>query len=473
MKKILYSLIAVLAMVMSSCSNDDIEIVKTGGVIVNVNTQGVYNEFGISDDISDLIRDDEYGIKVFSFLYDENGNLLDKKDALQFDYNTVSFTYEKLAQGNYTLLLIETLVDGSTGESSYWKLENVEKLSEIRVAQMRNEVKFPYVLGVCTEQISIDEKNKILSFTPHGIGSMIQFYAFDFAKSNYVDVGFGTDDIIKYYMFNPNLSHSERFYTEKTTSGKFRLRGGNKIDSTPYAQRTLYLLEDVIDYSFRFTENEDDSNNGSWTAYKGNMGHAVLENGKTYYAGFYYVDECNIPMSFFGDEEKFHSWYESSVSKILMPLLYTNWGGAVENVQSFMSLYSMTLGKWGKAELMDDGSYEIDYKGMGKTSMITYSFKAQTTGLFEVDIRYPKTKVTKNEILSYLNENYNFVLSQDDVYMYMSADGKTVASLLSVGNEWNIAFIDMDYLSSLSNNIDIIKPIVPKEFIKTYIRKMK
>lgn len=72
-----------------------------------------------------------------------------------------------------------------------------------------------------------------------------------------------------------------------------------------------------------------------------------------------------------------------------------------------------------------------------------------------------------------MNENYNFVLSQDDVYMYMSADGKTVASLLSVGNEWNIAFIDMDYMSSLSNDIDIIKPIDPNDFIKTYIRKMK
>ena len=50
MKKILYSLIAVLAMVMSSCSNDDIEIIKTGGVTFNVSTQGVYDDFEVSDD---------------------------------------------------------------------------------------------------------------------------------------------------------------------------------------------------------------------------------------------------------------------------------------------------------------------------------------------------------------------------------------------------------------------------------------
>ena len=138
-----------------------------------------------------------------------------------------------------------------------------------------------------------------------------------------------------------------------------------------------------------------------------------------------------------------------------------------------MSLYSMTLGKWGKAELMDDGSYEIDYKGKGKASMIAYSFKTQTTGLFEVDIRYPKTKVTKNEILSYLNNNYNFIVSQDDIYMYMSADEKTVASLLTVGNEWNVAFIDKDYLISQSNEIEIVKPIYPDALLKTYMKKMK
>lgn len=474
MKKILYSLLAVLAMVMSSCSNDDIEVIKTGGVTVNVNTQGVYNEFGISDDISKRIRDDKEGIKVFSFLYDENGNLLTQKESLQFDYNTASFTYNGLAQGNYTLLLVETLVDGSTGESSFWKFENTEKLSEVNVAQLHNQVVFPYVLGVSTEQFSIEGKEQMLSFTPKGIGSMIQFYTFDFAKSDFIDVGFGTDDIIKYYKFNPKLSRSERFYSDKTNSGKFRLRGGEKIGNTPYDRMTFYILENSIDYSFRFTKTEEESAASLWTAYKGNMGHVNLEDGKTYHAGFYYVDESTVPMCFFGeDETEFLSWYNSAVSKILMPLLYTDWGGTVDDVQSFMSLYSMTLGKWGKAELMDDGSYEIDYKGQGKASMIAYSFKTQTTGLFEVDIRYPKTKVTKNEILSYLNENYNFVLSQDDVYMYMSADGKTVASLLSVGNEWNIAFIDMDYMSSLSNDIDIIKPIDPNDFIKTYIRKMK
>ena len=475
MKKILYSLIAVLAMVMSSCSNDDIEVFKTGGVTVNVNTQSVYNEFGMDDIIRDFIRDEnKYGIKVFSFLYDNNGKLLDKKETLQFDCNTASFTYNGLSQGDYTLLLVETIVEAQSGESPYWKFENTESLAEVRVAQKLDNVHFAFVLGACTEHISIDKKDQMFSFTPKGIGSMIKFYAYDFAKSNFVDVGLGTDDRIQYYRFNPKLSHSEKFHTDRTTSEYFRLRGGKKIVATPYSFIPCYVLEDAIDYSFRFTKNEDASNKGEWTYYKVNSGHKVLEEGKTYYAGFYYVDEETVPMGFFGENEAdFNTWYESSVAKILMPLLYTNWGGTVEDAQSFMSLYSMTLGKWGKAELMDDGSYEIDYKGKGKASMIAYSFKTQTTGLFEVDIRYPKTKVTKNEILSYLNNNYNFIVSQDDIYMYMSADEKTVASLLTVGNEWNVAFIDKDYLISQSNEIEIVKPIYPDALLTPYMKKMK
>ena len=131
MKKILYSLIAVLAMVMSSCSNDDIEVFKTGGVTVNVNTQSVYNECGMDDIIRDFIRDEnKYGIKVFSFLYDNNGKLLDKKETLQFDCNTASFTYNGLSQGDYTLLLVETIVEAQSGESPYWKFENTESLAE-------------------------------------------------------------------------------------------------------------------------------------------------------------------------------------------------------------------------------------------------------------------------------------------------------------------------------------------------------
>ena len=117
---------------------------------------------------------------------------------------------------------------------------------------------------------------------------------------------------------------------------------------------------------------------------------------------------------------------------------------------------------------MSDGSYEIDYKGKGKESLISYSFKTQTSGLFEVDVRYSKNTVTKNEIMNYLTANYNYLASQDETYMYMSADGNTVVMFFTVADEWNLGFVDMNYVNSsktaqIKNN--------SKAFLRAYLNK--
>lgn len=163
------------------------------------------------------------------------------------------------------------------------------------------------------------------------------------------------------------------------------------------------------------------------------------------------------------------AWYKSlTTANTLVPDLYMTWKGSVTNVQSFMNGYTMTLGKSGQAVLMSDGSYEIDYKGKGKESLISYSFKTQTSGLFEVDVRYSKNTVTKNEIMNYLTANYNYLASQDETYMYMSADGNTVVMFFTVADEWNLGFVDMNYVNSsktaqIKNN--------SKAFLRAYLNK--
>lgn len=467
MKKILYSLIAVLAMIMSSCSNDDIEIVNTGGVTLNVNTQGVYDEFDIN--VKDIIRDKSDAIKVFSFLYDKNGNLVDKKETMQFTTNTVSHVFDGLPQGNYTILVVETLVDADDGESTYWKFENVDRLDEIKVAQQYDEVLYPNVLGVIAETITVGDNGQSLSVTPKAVGSMIEFYGLNFDKSNYVDVGLGTEDRIEYYMFNPNLSRAERFYTDRTASDTVRIRGSKKIANETSVHRTVYVLENTMDYYPCYTKNDDASSQGVWTHRIPNEQNATLEDGKTYYVGAYYVNDNSSLKCFFGDADGFKTWYTSLTStNSLVPELYMTWGGSVSKAQSFMNGYSMTLGKSGQAVLVSDGSYEIDYKGKGKESLISYFFKTQTTGLFEVDVRYPKNTVTKNEIMNYLTTNYSYVTSQDETYMYMSADGKTVVIFFSVADEWDLGFVDTNYLNS-STSAQIKSN--PKAFLKAYVRK--
>ena len=180
-------------------------------------------------------------------------------------------------------------------------------------------------------------------------------------------------------------------------------------------------------------------------------------------------EKCDA--KFFDNIDDYLTWYNAMpVEKSLVPNLYLTWGGSVSNVQSFMNGYTMTLGKNGQAVSMSDGSYEVDYKGNGKESSISYSFKSQTTGLFEVDVKYAKATVTKEEIQEYLVLNYTYVTSRDEIYMYMSSDGKTVVMFFSLGDEWNLGFVDINELDSGS---DVSVRYNPNDFLKTYIKKMK
>lgn len=88
--------------------------------------------------------------------------------------------------------------------------------------------------------------------------------------------------------------------------------------------------------------------------------------------------------------------------------------------------------------------------------------------MFEVDVKYAKATVTKEEIQEYLVLNYTYVTSRDEIYMYMSSDGKTVVMFFSLGDEWNLGFVDINELDSGS---DVSVRYNPNDFLKTYIKK--
>ena len=56
MKKILFALVALLTIFFSSCSNDEIQISTTlrdYKLTYNISTQGVYDEFGITNSLKE------------------------------------------------------------------------------------------------------------------------------------------------------------------------------------------------------------------------------------------------------------------------------------------------------------------------------------------------------------------------------------------------------------------------------------
>lgn len=456
MKKIIFCLAALFVVFLASCSNDDIEVTQTGGLKINVSTQDVYDQFKSTSDIKDYIRQDGCYVRVMTFLYNKDGNLVDSKQEDIQQLNTVTFDFNNVPSGEYTALTIETVVyQNSKGEvqSPAWSFDDVDKLSTIKATQKLYEIYYPYVIGVSANSISVSE-NTELTVRPQGIGSILQLYYLNFDKSSYIDVGFATDDMIDYYSFNTSLERDSRFHTNLTSKGYTNVRCSKAIEKSNSIHQTRYVLEKSIGYDFCFTKNSTDSNKGTWTYWTSIHGNANLEDGKIYYGAANFIDDNKTLNTYFGDEAGFRSWYTSlSTSSSIVPPLYTTWKSGVSSVQSFMKDYTMTVGKSGQAEKQADGTYAIAYKGKGKEESISYSFTSATSGLFEIDVFYSQKTVTSTELKNYLNQNCTLLTSEGETYMYSSADGKSIVILYPYGenNEyWVVGYVDIDYLNSMS-----------------------
>lgn len=455
MKKIFYAFAVILLGFASACTNDDIEIKKVGklhSLTVNINTQNVYDEFDITSNIRELLRDQDYSIGIFTFLYDSNGNLIAKKASQQYTFNNIAETFNDLLESSYTLVTVETLVDPDLkNQAPNWSFEGTEKLATLQISQDSYEVFYPFVIGVSTFDVIINDGDKSISVTPKAIGSLIQFHFLNFDKSTHVKVGFATNDIIASYRLDPNLSSNDRFSTDLTKSGYINLRCIRDVDSDNIGA-TRYVLESSIQYRYCFIKAEDDGTT-TWTNYKGNVGTVVLENAMTYYGGFYYINSSTVPKSYFGDNSGFREWYTqvttSNNDNGLVPSSVSmNWGGSVTSVQTAMNGYTLTTGSSGRAIIQDNGSYMIDYSGKGKELKILYYFTSATTGLFEADVQYNKSTVSSSEILTYLNANYTYLAEESGIYMYCTSDFKTYVMFFEVNGLWNIGFVDVNYVNN-------------------------
>lgn len=461
MKKVVYALAVALLGLVTACTNDDIEITTVGKLYnlnATINTQSLYDEFEMTSNIREEMRERDFAIGVFTFLYDSNGNLVANNASQQFSFNNISVQFT-LTEGRYTLVTVETLVDpDNDNESPAWSFQGIEKLSSIQISQNIDEVFWHLVLGVSTSDVLIADEEETVTVIPKAIGSLLQLDFFNFDRSTHVRAGFATNDVISAYKLDPNLSRKDRFITNLTQSGYINVRCNREIDSDNIGS-TRYVLESSIDYKFCFVEAED-KGTATWTHYGGNKGSAVLEDGKTYYGGFYYISDTEVPGSYFGDKAGFDEWYDlvttgSNSNSLIPSAVSMNWGGTVANVQSSMNGYTMTLGSSGRAVLQDDGSYSIAYAGKGKESKIIYCFTSATAGLFGLDIQFEKTSVSKNEILALLNKNYIFMVEDSGSYLYMTQDGKAYVVFFDNEGVWDVGFVDVNYLgiSSMKKKI--------------------
>ena len=474
MKKFSYAIIALLSVLYASCSNDEIEITRidpSHDLTLSISTSPLYDAFGRSDYESVWLSSSyNYQLGVFTFVYDEKGDLVEKESSFVKTFQNIRQSFN-LVEGDYTIVTVETLVDADNDyKSDYWVIDDVDKLSTIKLLDNgeENYIYWDGVVGVATQKISITG-DKTESVTPMPLGSLVQIVAMNFDKSSYDFLGFYTKNVPLGRMLSPNAT--ERYiYDEYNERNVWGYRGYfYKDEFSATENTTIYILESgEINWCFG-PSNVVDGHIESWYAYPGTNARYTIEAGKEYQALIRYKGEgagCDAHMGTYSEVLNWYNNLEPIGGNNLIPDLYMTWGGTVANVQSAMNGYTLTTGSSGRAVAQSDGSYMIDYNGKGKESKIIYYFTSATTGLFEADVQYSKTSVSSSDILTYLNSNYVYLTEESGTYMYCTSDYKTYVLFFEINGVWNVGFVDANYLSNSSaksyipfQNVEIPKAV--------------
>ena len=122
----------------------------------------MYDEFDITSSIKDqFLRDESYGIGIFSYIYDTDGMIIDSLKTILSSFTTAVQTLPKLVEGNYTVITIETLVNKDEGNiAESWYVDDVESISTVKLRQKGNTY-WPEAIGVETTNINLDSNKEI------------------------------------------------------------------------------------------------------------------------------------------------------------------------------------------------------------------------------------------------------------------------------------------------------------------------
>lgn len=431
----------------------------------NINTQSVYDEFGMAQNITDnYLRDKSAAIGLFTYIYNSNGDLIDSFDVQQFTLNTSS-QIRSLAKGNYTIVTVETLVDTENeNQSDSWTIIETEKLSTLKISQEHISMGYSDIVGICTTTANVNN-NISLSAIPKAIGSIVRFHSYNFANSPFLYVGFGTSDILDYYRLDPQLLRDDRFVEDLSQSDVFNLRAYLSTEdiSAGYIN-TIYLVESTIIPNYA-AQSDQKAGSSTWSIWEASK--EMLEDGKIYDAGLYYLyseDTRNYTRNYFGDANGLALWksgcdeYVKSLNNnTLYAEPYTTWGGTVASVKSFMSGYNVG----NNGNLVESGdNYVLWYHGKYKETEIDYYFTSPTSGLTNALVFFDAEKIGEDELAKAFTEmGYIFLESGDGYSAYITKDFNSYVVLqLNSENYWVVNY----YSTSSSTRSHSTKKSFPR-----------
>lgn len=215
--------------VVSSCTNDDIEI--STATTFNINIDGVISPFVEYTDGELTAIDSDYKIRTRLFLYDEKGDLAAEEVQFLKNYSAKAKVETYVAPGTYTAIVMTDVVQITSSKISfqYWLFSDSTKLSTATIKDPRYIGGRYKILGLDSKQLKITGKDGDISFYPQPAGALILCDINNWnAYSNYVVYGWETNRTCDYCTFdqngkcNPSIEASNKYawYLSKSTVNK-------------------------------------------------------------------------------------------------------------------------------------------------------------------------------------------------------------------------------------------------------------
>lgn len=332
MKKILFAFIALGAMILASCSNEDIEITTQDplvkdAVTVNVSLSNFYQSYDFEDTrsglkVSDMYRSfhstyDRY-IQVRTLFYNRaNGALQDSTVNYVTNINAV-VTKCDLPEGDYYAITTVAFAEEEDPDYCYWTLVDKEDITTAYLDMFSSRTCWG-ILSESVETFTVKEgRQASVSTTPAPVGALCYMYMQNFQykdeQTYYSTKEFSDNGVREIAIYTQQYAHgvnldpnaiSQIRYWDDAGRGFWYyidyMRPENFNEDWGFFKANLYsfpyLLAPELDFCFGYEYEGENGFNEYGTA------HYRLESGKTYIA---YWDWFKVGEPYFGEADNDH-----------------------------------------------------------------------------------------------------------------------------------------------------------------------
>lgn len=486
MKKYIAIVAALAAVVLPSCTNDDIIIEDTAKFELNVSTQSVYDDFEIADAFkSRFLGGKGYSIGVYSYIYDTAGNLAASDSLYTETFGKVTQDFSNLKAGDYTLVTLEMIVENEDDyKSPNWLIAGQNNLETLAIYNKDYRSYWYSAVGLYRDKITVGKGNVRKDVTPKGIGCVVDTYMFNLNNTNFVYSALFTKEQPVGRKLSPNYSGEERFiYYEYNESNIWTARG-YVYDTSGLENEenvTIYLLEEGnIKYLFGGHElNTDGSINLSIKGISPSNNAVVrVYDGSSLYAGYNYNALTNSFTSCFGTESVFDNWFNQNVDLNSTPTTpdpvnplaydqpYLTWGANYTTVDNYMSSKGMTMNN----SYSNSENFWTVYFNKAETVNYQYYFNTSKNNLEYVVMEFDVNHFSVSSVNAELKKTFgdgNYT-DTDTLKGYLYYNTQTIAFVF---DEVSDGAVTVMYVPNTSSNAPAKISQLKKQHAKRAISK--